>query len=122
LKLYVGLQAEEAKKTRSGRKPVDISGLCPGYTMSRASLGDAIALTHGDRCFTEYFTPLSLTAWGFADSQCNPKGPRNGSNVGRLTLRCLAGQFSENSIYTWFPFQTPDSMKVFLGKLGTADR
>ena len=90
--------------------------------MSRAILGDAIALTRGDRCFTEDYTPLNLTAWGFADSQCDPKGPGNGSMLGRLILRCLPGQFSENSIYTWFPLQTPDSMKHFLGKLGNADR
>jgi linoleate 10R-lipoxygenase len=90
--------------------------------MSRAILGDAIALMRGDRCFTEDFTPLSLTTWGFADSQWDPKGPRNGSMLGRLILRCLPGQFSENSVYAWFPLQTPDSMYVFLGKLGNADR
>ncbi len=42
--------------------------------------------------------------------------------LGRLILRGLPGEFSENSIYSWFPLQTPESMKVFLGNLGTADR
>jgi linoleate 10R-lipoxygenase len=93
-----------------------------GYTISRAILSDAIALTRGDRYFTADYTPFNLTAWGFADSQRDPKGPGNGSILGRLILRGLPGEFSENSSYAWFPLQTPESMKVFLGKLGTADR
>ncbi|KAH9008805.1 hypothetical protein EDB84DRAFT_1446700 [Lactarius hengduanensis] len=116
LELYVGLQAEEAKEV------VDGAGLCPGYTISRAILSDAVALTRGDRHFTADFTPFNLTAWGFADSQRDPKGPGNGSMLGRLILRGLPDEFSQNSIYTWFPLQTPESMKVFLGKLGTSDR
>lgn len=116
LELYVGLQAEEAKPI------VDGAGLCPGYTISRAILSDAMALTRGDRFFTADFTPYNLTAWGFADSQRNPTSPGNGSILGRLLLRALPGEFKENSTYTWFPLQTPESMNVFLGKLGTADR
>ncbi|KAN0138085.1 hypothetical protein V8E53_003974 [Lactarius tabidus] len=116
LELYVGLQAEEAKK------PVEGAGLCPGYTISRAILSDAIALTRGDRFFTTDFTPHNLTAWGFADCQRDPNGPGNGSMLGRLILRCFPDEFSDNSTYTWFPFQTPESMEVFLRKLGTADR
>ena len=42
--------------------------------------------------------------------------------LGRLLLRCLPGEFSNNSTYTWFPLQTPESMEVFLRRLGTADR
>jgi linoleate 10R-lipoxygenase len=93
-----------------------------GYTISRAILSDAIALTRGDRFLTAGYTPFNLTAWGFADSQRDPKGPGNGSILGRLILRGLPGEFSDNSVYTWFPLQTPESMEVFLGKLGTADR
>ncbi|KAH9016639.1 hypothetical protein EDB83DRAFT_2528743 [Lactarius deliciosus] len=116
LELYVGLQAEQAKEI------VDGAGLCPGYTISRAILSDAVALTRGDRYFTADFTPFNLTAWGFADCQRDPKGPGNGSMLGRLILRGLPGEFSKNSVYTWFPLQTPASMQKFLGKLGTADR
>jgi hypothetical protein len=116
LELYVGLQAEEAKK------PVEGAGLCPGYTISRAILSDAIALTRGDRFLTSDCTPYNLTAWGFADCQRDPNGPGNGSMLGRLLLRCLPGEFSDNSTYTWFPLQTPESMEVFLRNLGTADR
>ena len=96
--------------------------ICTGYTISRAILSDAIALTRGDRFFTSDCTPYNLTAWGFADCQRDPNGPGNGSMLGRLLLRSLPGEFSDNSTYTWFPLQTPESMEVFLSKLGTADR
>jgi linoleate 10R-lipoxygenase len=46
----VGLQAEEAKD------PVPGAGLCPGYTISRAILADAVSLTRGDPYFTTEFT------------------------------------------------------------------
>ena len=42
--------------------------------------------------------------------------------IGRLILRGLPGEFTENSIYTWFPLQTPDAMKGFLRDLGTVGR
>jgi hypothetical protein len=93
-----------------------------GYTTSRAILSHAIALTRGDRFFTADYTPFNLTAWGFADSQRDRSTPGNGSMIGRLILRGLPGEFTENSIYTWFPLQTPDAMKAFLRDLGTVDR
>jgi hypothetical protein len=93
-----------------------------GYTISRAILADAIALTRGDRHFTTDNTPFNLTAWGFSDSQRNVNLPGNGSMLGRLILRGLPGEFMANSTYAWFPFQTPESMKVFLGNLGSAGR
>ena len=43
LELHVGLQAEEAKPVMPG------AGLCPGYTISRTILADAVALVRGDR-------------------------------------------------------------------------
>jgi linoleate 10R-lipoxygenase len=95
--------------------------VCTGYTISRAILSDAVALSRGDRFFTTDFTPHNLTAWGFADCQRDPSGPGHGHILGRLLLRGLPNEFSDNSTYTWFPFQTPESMEVFLRKLGTAD-
>lgn len=131
LELYVGLQAEEAKPVMEG------AGLCPGkfflapllftsvqanpligYTISRAILGDAIALTRGDRHFTHDFTPYNLTAWGFADCQRDPNAFGFGSTLGRLFLRTLPNHFTENSIYTFFPLMTPESMKANLTNLG----
>ncbi|KAI0059735.1 linoleate diol synthase [Artomyces pyxidatus] len=116
LELYVGLQAEEPKPVVPG------AGLCAGYTLCRAILSDAVALTRGDRFFTTDFTPFNLTAWGFADCQRDVAGPGNGSILGKLFLRTLPGKFSANSVYTWFPLQTPESMKGYLGKLGVADQ
>ena len=52
LELYVGMQAEETKEPMPG------AGLCPGYTMSRAILADAVALTRGDRFMTIDFTRM----------------------------------------------------------------
>lgn len=47
VELYPGLIAEEAKETL-----VPGSGLCPGYTISRTILSDAVALVRGDRFYT----------------------------------------------------------------------
>ncbi|KAK0467084.1 linoleate diol synthase [Desarmillaria tabescens] len=118
LELYVGLQAEEAKPL------VDGAGLCPGYTISRAILSDAIALTRGDRFFTRDFTPANLTSWGFADCQRDPKAFGFGSALGKLFLRTLPHEFGENgnSVYAFFPLMTPESMKVHLTKMGVVDQ
>ncbi|KAJ7898460.1 linoleate diol synthase [Mycena leptocephala] len=115
LELYVGLQAEEAKPVTDG------AGLCPGYTISRAILSDAIALTRGDRHFTHDYTPFNLTAWGFADCQRDPKAFGFGSTLGRLFLRTLPNNFAENSAYAFFPLMTPSSMKGHLSKMHLLD-
>jgi len=111
LELYVGLQAEEAKPVVEG------AGLCPGYTISRAILSDAIALTRGDRFYTSDYTPFNMTAWGYADCQRQPSGAGFGSTLGRLLLRALPNDYSANSVYTWFPLMTPSNMKVHLTKM-----
>ncbi|KAJ3798492.1 linoleate diol synthase [Lentinula aff. detonsa] len=116
LELYVGLQAEEAKPVVEG------AGLCPGYTISRAILSDAIALTRGDRYFTHDFTPFNLTAWGFADCQRQPEGFGFGSALARLFLRALPEQFTKNSTYAFFPLMTPEAMKVYLKDLKLLDQ
>ncbi|KAJ7577084.1 linoleate diol synthase [Mycena floridula] len=115
LELYVGLQAEEAKPV------VDGAGLCPGYTISRAILSDAIALTRGDRYFTHDYTPFNLTAWGFQDCQRDASGFGFGSTLGRLFLRTLPDSFTENSVYAFFPLMTPGAMKPHLNKLNVTD-
>ncbi|KAK6992254.1 heme peroxidase [Favolaschia claudopus] len=115
LELYVGLQAEETKPLVEG------AGLCPGYTISRAILSDAIALTRGDRHFTHDYTPFNLTAWGFADCQRDPKAFGFGSTLGRLFLRTLPDSFTENSVYAYFPLMLPTSMKTHLSKMHLLD-
>jgi linoleate 10R-lipoxygenase len=96
---------------------LNLSNFNLGYTISRAILSDAIALTRGDRYFTADYTPFNLTAWGFNDCQRTPDGAGFGSTLGRLFLRTLPGQFTSNSVYTWFPLMTPGSMKTNLTKL-----
>lgn len=93
-----------------------------GYTISRAILSDAIALTRGDRFFTQDYTPFNMTAWGFADCQRTPEGFGFGSTLGRLFLRTLPNNFTENSTYAFFPLMTPDSMTTHLKKLNLIDQ
>ena len=95
-----------------------ISLFSPGYTIARAILSDAIALTRGDRFFNQDLTPYNLTAWGFADCQRDPNGWGFGSTLGRLFLRTLPGQYDEKSVYTWFPLVHPSAMETNLKKLG----
>lgn len=47
VELYPGLVAEDAKQVLEPG-----SGLCPGYTVSRTVLADAVALVRGDRFYT----------------------------------------------------------------------
>ena len=116
LELYAGLQAEDAKPVVKG------AGLCPGYTISRAILADAVALIRGDRFFTADFTPHNLTAWGYADCVRSPENPGFGSMLGRLFLRTLPDEFTENSTYAWFPLMTPQAMDEVLTDLGQKEK
>ncbi len=93
----------------------------PAYTISRAILSDAIALTRGDRFYTADFTPFNLTAWGFADCQRDAAGPGCGSMLGRLLYRTLPHQFSADSTYAWFPLMTPGAMDKVLTRIGQKD-
>lgn len=55
VEMYPGIVAEDAKI------PLEPgSGLCPGYTISRAILADAVALTRGDRFYTVVSRLLSI--------------------------------------------------------------
>ncbi|GJE94143.1 linoleate diol synthase-like and cytochrome P450 domain-containing protein [Phanerochaete sordida] len=112
LELYAGLQAEESKPVMDG------AGLCPSYTLSRAILADAIALTRGDRFFTADYTPFNMTAWGFQDCQRDSGAPGCGSMLGRLLMRTLPEHYTADSVYTWFPFMTPQAMEEILTNLG----
>ena len=49
------MQAEEAKVPGPG------AGLCPGFTISRAILSDAVALSRGDRFMTVDFTRMEFS-------------------------------------------------------------
>jgi len=111
LELYVGMQAEEAKVAMPG------AGLCPGFTISRAILADAIALTRGDRFLTVDFTPFNLTSWGFNDCMYDKTDGSMGGIIGRMLARTLPGYFPANSAYRLFPFIVPKTMKGYMRAL-----
>jgi len=110
LELYVGLQAEEAKAAGPG------AGLCPGYTVSRAILADAVCLTRGDRFFTSEFTPANLTTWGYQDCQYDKEDGSYGGMLTKLLFRTLPNHYPRASAYAHFPFLVPSFMKEELQK------
>ncbi|CAE6536627.1 unnamed protein product [Rhizoctonia solani] len=115
LELYVGMQAEESKPVIPG------AGLCPGYTISRAILADAVALTRGDRYLTTDFTPQNLTVWGFQDCQRDINNGAFGGVLSKVLMRGLPENYTFNSVYALFPFMAPKFMKVHLEDMGIAD-
>ncbi|KAI0946866.1 hypothetical protein AcW1_010202 [Taiwanofungus camphoratus] len=111
LELYVGLQAEEAKVPMPG------AGLCPGYTISRAILADAVCLTRGDRFLTVDFTPHNLTAWGFQDCAVQADDGSYGGMLTKLLFRTLPAHYPARSAYAHFPFMVPATMRGYLARL-----
>ncbi|KAF9465406.1 heme peroxidase [Collybia nuda] len=105
LELHVGLQAEEAKNPGPG------AGLCPGYTISRAILADAVVLSRGDRFMTTEMTPHNFTSWGYNDCQYDKKDGSFGGLLTKLLFRTLPDHYPTGSAYAHFPFLVPESMK-----------
>ncbi|CAG7848099.1 Psi-producing oxygenase A AltName: Full=Fatty acid oxygenase ppoA; Includes: RecName: Full=Linoleate 8R-lipoxygenase; Includes: RecName: Full=9,12-octadecadienoate 8-hydroperoxide 8R-isomerase [Serendipita indica DSM 11827] len=111
LELYVGLMCEESKNPGPG------AGLCPGYTISRAILADAVCLTRGDRFLTTDLTPFNLTSWGFQDCARDTKNGSLGGMFSKLLFRTLPDHYPASSIYAHFPFFTPPEMKHWLTEM-----
>ncbi|THH14008.1 hypothetical protein EW146_g6268 [Bondarzewia mesenterica] len=116
LELHVGLQAEEAKVPMPG------AGLCPGYTISRAILADAVCLTRGDRFLTVDMTPFNLTNWGYQDCQADCDDGSFGGMLSKMLYRHLPAYYPPGSTYAHFPFMVPESMKEYAAKLNIADK
>lgn len=116
LEIYTGLVAEDTI-------PVSptFAFACP-YTMTRGILGDAIALVRGDRFYTTDFTPAHLTTWGFHDVNRDINNGWHGSYIPKLIVRHLPRHFPTNSVYTAYPFMTPNHMKETLTRRGLANR
>ncbi|SJL08734.1 related to Psi-producing oxygenase A [Armillaria ostoyae] len=112
LELYPGLQAEDCMALGPG------SGICCGYTMTRAILADAIALVRGDRYYTTDFTPANLTSWGVQDCARNTDNGAFGAELPKLLFRHLPRHYPGNSIYGLFPFFTPAAVKENLTNIG----
>ncbi|KAK0500480.1 heme peroxidase [Armillaria luteobubalina] len=109
LELHVGLQAEQAKEPGPG------AGLCPGYTISRAILSDAVCLTRGDRFLTVDFTPFNLTTFGYQDCQFDKEDGSYGGLLTKLLFRTLPDHYTPRSTYAHFPFLDPSYMKSHSG-------
>lgn len=117
------------------------SGLCCGYTMTRAILSDAICLVRGDRFYTTDYTRMwipamytldekstffilatNLTAWGFQDCARDINNGAFGAALPKLLFRHLPRHYPPDNVYALFPFFTPDVTKGNLTKLGIADK
>ncbi|RDW90314.1 peroxidase/cytochrome P450 family protein [Aspergillus mulundensis] len=111
IELYVGIQAEEAKKPFSPG-----AGLCPGFTISFAILSDAVALVRGDRFYTVDYSPVNLTNFGFniAESDFDVA---NGGVMYKLLMRAFPGWYTASSVYALYPFTTPAKNKEIFEKL-----
>lgn len=105
LELHVGLQAEQTKEPGPG------AGLCPGYTISRSILADAVCLTRGDRFLTVDFNPFNLTSWGYQDCQYDKKDGSYGGLLTKLLFRTLPEHYQRGSAYAHFPFLDPVFMR-----------
>jgi hypothetical protein len=126
----VGLQAEQTKDAVPG------AGLCPGYTISRAILADAVCLTRGDPFLTTEFTRLylflsqpcvaevnqcffkafNLTSWGYQDCQYDSKDGSYGGLLTKLLFRTLPNHYPAGSAYAHFPFLDPVYMREHVAK------
>ena len=112
VELYPGLVVEQAKVPM-----VPGSGLCPGMTVSRAILSDAVALVRGDRFYTTDYTPQNLTSWGY--NEVNYDVTVDGGHVFyKLFLRAFPNHFKANSVYAHFPLTIPSASRAVLTNLG----
>lgn len=112
VELYPGIVAEDAKE------PLEPgSGLCPGFTISRTILADAVALTRGDRFYTVDYTPANLTNWGWSTVKSDPSVAQGGCFY-TLLMRALPFYYRGNSVYAMFPLTVPSENKKILTKLG----
>lgn len=111
VELYPGVVAEEHKVPM---KPG--SGLCPGFTLSRTILADAVALTRGDRFYTVDNSPANLTNWGFQQASSN-RQIANGHVIYKLIMRAFPKYYRASSVYAMFPFVVPDENRNILRDL-----
>jgi len=109
--LHVGLHGEESKTARLG------AGLCPGYTISRAILSDAVALVRGDRFYTDSATADALTDWGLNDCQPDPRDGAYGGMLQKMIINNLPNQYAYNDVALLFPFMVPNTIYNILADI-----
>lgn len=83
--MYPGVVVEEAKVPMTPG-----SGLCAGFTTTKAILSDAVALTRGDRFYTLGYSPVTLTAFGYKEAS-NDASIAGGGVMYRLLMRAFPG-------------------------------
>jgi hypothetical protein len=111
VEIYPGIVVEDAKQPMAPG-----SGLCPGYTVSRAVLSDAVALVRGDRFYTKDYNPSTLTNWGYrlVDSDTDID---NGCVFHKLFQTAFPKHFKQNSVYSHYPLTIPSAMEEALKDL-----
>jgi linoleate 8R-lipoxygenase/9,12-octadecadienoate 8-hydroperoxide 8R-isomerase len=87
------------------------SGLCLGYTISRAVLFDAVPLVRGDQFYTVDYTPKNLTYWGFTEADLDLTVD-NGHVFYKLVLPALPRHFHQDSICTHYPVVVPEENRI----------
>lgn len=116
VELYPGIVVEDGKQ-----EMVPGSGLCPGYTIARTILSDAVALVRGDRFYTIDYNAATLTNWGF--NLIQPDKTINGGGViYKLFQRALPGWYRGASVYAMYPFTQPKEMQRVLKTLKKEDQ
>ena len=83
VELYPGVVVEDPKAPMTPG-----SGLCAGFTTSRAILSDAMALVRGDRFYTVDYTPFHLTAFGYKEASSDSSVAGDGVMY-KLLMRAL---------------------------------
>ena len=106
VELYAGLVCE---KTKPPMTPG--SGVCVGYTSSRAILSDAVALVRGDRFYTDDYTPKNLTNWGYTEGSSD-LDVDSGNVMYKLIFCAFPHHFQNDSIYAHHPLVTPAENKI----------
>ncbi|PWN41654.1 linoleate diol synthase [Ceraceosorus guamensis] len=107
LELYPGLLAEEAKPSMPG------SGVCPGHTIGRAILNDAVQLIRADRFLTFDLNSSTLTSWGAQQITQAAPGAYGGI-LPTILYRTLPSQWQRYSSYALLPFYTPKAVRHIL--------
>ena len=64
------------------------SGLCAGFTTTRAILSDALSLVRGDRFYTVDYTPQRLTPFGYKEVS-NDRSIAGGGVMYKLLMRAF---------------------------------
>ena len=114
VEIYPGLMVEDSKHPMT-----PASGLCPGYTISRAVLSDAVSLVRSDRFYTVDYTPKNLTNWGFTEANSDLMVD-NGHVFYKLVLRAFPKFFRQDSVYAHYPMVTPEENQKILNSLNMA--